>query len=130
MAVMIKAAVIAVICAAAALITKSYIPEFTPFIQIAAVLAVVLSVSQTVSLLTEYISGFITAGSVDSAYVLILFKVLSVAVMGRLGSDLCRDCGNSALAFALETVSKIVIISMCLPMLRNLTEITAGLLKG
>lgn len=120
----------AVICCTAVIIISRYIPEYAPFAQIAAVIAVFISVMGVAESVIAYISDFISSGAIDSTYAVIVFKALGVAIIAQFGAELCRDCGNSALAFSLETAAKIIILSMSLPMLKNLADITAGLLKG
>ncbi len=126
----IKAVSVTFICCAAAVIISRYIPEYAPLAQIAAVIAVFASASAALENVIVYFTDFISSGVLDSAYVIIVFKAIFVAAAAQFGADLCRDCGNSALAFSLETAAKIIILSMSLPMLKNLADITAGLLKG
>lgn len=130
METIIKAVLIAIICCAAVVIISRYIPEYAPFAQIAAVIAVLVSVTGILENTVSYFTDFISSGVMDSAYAVIVLKAVFVAAAAQFGAELCRDCGNSALAFSLETAAKIIILSMSLPMLKNLADITAGLLKG
>lgn len=66
--------------------------------------------------------------SETSAYIKIMFKVLGIALIAQLVSDLCRDCGESALAGQTETVAKILIITMIIPLLEAVISIISGLL--
>ena len=130
MEAILKTAAIAVVCAVAVVLIKKYIPEYAPFAQIAAFVALALSMLQTVRGVIEYFSDFLSSGVIDAGYAIQLFKALGIAAAAQFGAEVCRDSDNSALAFALETAAKIAIISMSLPMFKNLAEITAGLLKG
>lgn len=66
--------------------------------------------------------------SETSAYFKIMFKVLGIALIAQLVSDLCRDCGESALAGQTETAAKILIITMIIPLLEAVISIISGLL--
>lgn len=66
--------------------------------------------------------------SETSAYIKIMFKVLGIALIAQLVSDLCRDCGESALAGQTETAAKILIITMIIPLLEAVINIISGLL--
>lgn len=66
--------------------------------------------------------------SETSAYIKIMFKVLGIALLAQLVSDLCRDCGESALAGQTETAAKILIITMIIPLLEAVISIISGLL--
>lgn len=130
MEVIFKVAAVALVCSAAVVIVEKYLPEYSPFAQIAAVIAVILSASGTIESVTAYFTDFLSDGVIDTACAMLIFKSLVIALIAQFGADFCRDCGNSALALALETTAKIAILSMSLPMLKNLADVTAGLLKG
>lgn len=66
--------------------------------------------------------------SETSVYIKIMFKVLGIALIAQLVSDLCRDCGESALAGQTETAAKILIITMIIPLLEAVISIISGLL--
>ncbi len=130
MSEIIKAAVVAAVCAVMVVLIKKYIPEYAPFAQIAAMIAVVFSVLNVAKTVVYYFSDFLSSGVIDAGYAMLLFKALGIAIIAQFGAEMCRDSDNSALAFTLETVAKIAIIAMSLPMFKALADITAGLLKG
>lgn len=130
MELILKAAAVAAVGAAALALIKSRVPEFAPLGEAAAVLGVVLFAVEAAKSFVPYAEDFLSAGLVDSGYAVQLFKALGVAVAAQFAAEICRDSDNSAIAFALETAAKIVIISMSLPMLLNLSDIVNGLLKG
>lgn len=82
------------------------------------------SIAGIIKSLNEMASGF----SETSAYIKIMFKVLGIALIAQLVSDLCRDCGESALAGQTETAAKILIITMIIPLLEAVISIISGLL--
>lgn len=125
-----KAAAAAAVCTAAIVMIKSYIPEFTPFAEAASILVVVFFVVESAKEIIPYAETFLSSGYADEGYVIQLFKAVGIAVIAEFSSELCRDNGNSAVAFALETAAKTAIISMSMPMLLNLADMIAGLLKG
>lgn len=70
----------------------------------------------------------ITSGiSEASAYIKIMFKVLGIALIAQLAADMCRDCGESALAGQTETAAKIAIIVVVLPLIQAVLKIVSGL---
>lgn len=62
-----------------------------------------------------------------AAYLKIMFKVLGIALIAQIISDLCRDCGESALASQTEVAAKIFIVSLILPLLNTVIEVITGL---
>ena len=70
----------------------------------------------------------ISSGIGETAvYLKIMFKVLGIALIAQIISDLCRDCGESALASQTEVAAKIFIVSLILPLLNTVIEVITGL---
>ncbi len=130
MSIVFKTAVIALICAAAVMLIKSYIPQYAPFAQAAAMLAVLWVIKETAENLLDCFKGFVSEGNGYPDFSYLLIKVVGIAVIAKFVSELCRDSDNSSLAFVVELSAKIVIISMSIPMIENLMDIAQGFLKG
>ena len=65
----------------------------------------------------------------NDGYLELLVKILWIAAVTKIGSDICKDSANSALATIVELVGKTVILAMCLSLIKTLAEISKGLLK-
>ena len=53
----------------------------------------------------------------------VMLKGLGVALLCRFCSDICRDCGEQTLASGVESVGRIVIFSLSLPMMSEILAI-------
>ena len=85
---------------------------------------------ESVSYLTDIIdtlSNMVSGLKETSAYLKIMFKVLGIALITQIISDLCRDCGESALAGQTEVAAKIFIMALILPLLQAVVEVITGL---
>lgn len=85
---------------------------------------------ESVSYLTDIIdtlSGMVSGLKETSAYLKIMFKVLGIALITQIISDLCRDCGESALAGQTEVAAKIFIVALILPLLQAVVKVITGL---
>lgn len=85
---------------------------------------------ESVSYLTDIIdtlSGMVSGLEETSAYLKIMFKVLGIALITQIISDLCRDCGESALAGQTEVAAKIFIVALILPLLQAVVKVISGL---
>ena len=70
----------------------------------------------------------VTAGiSEFAAYIKIMFKVLVIALVTQIVSDMCRDSGESALAGQTETAAKIMIVAVVLPLIQAVLKVISGL---
>lgn len=69
----------------------------------------------------EYVNQ-LSSGSTNS-YMLILFKALGISFITSTCSDLCRDCGENAIASKLEFFGKCEIIAVSLPLIKEITSL-------
>lgn len=81
------------------------------------------SLNEIINALSDMASGM----SETSAYLKIMFKVLGITLVTQIIADLCRDCGESALAGQTEVAAKIVIVSLILPLLQAVIKVITGL---
>ena len=57
-----------------------------------------------------------------------LYKTVGIALVVRIGGDLCRDAGESALASTVETAGTICALLAALPLLRQVLSILLELM--
>ena len=57
-----------------------------------------------------------------------MLRVLAVAVTSHVSATVCRDCGEGSIGGYVELGGKIEIILLSLPFVKNMIEMTAGLL--
>ena len=90
------------------------------------VLAVVLKDNVDV-LRDSLLLGEQREGSVIGEAFSLMLKALGVALVSRFCADICRDCGENTLANGVESVGRVVMVSLSLPMfaeiLRRVSEI-------
>lgn len=73
------------------------------------------------------LKGFVEESGAEGAFNL-LIKALSMAVCCQFSADICRDCGENALAARVETAGKIGIIIISLPTVSELILIAKDLM--
>lgn len=63
-----------------------------------------------------------------SSYLKLMLKVLGIALITQITADICRDCGETALAGQTEVAAKIIIVAIILPLFEAVVKIISGLL--
>jgi stage III sporulation protein AD len=63
-------------------------------------------------------------------YIPIMTKALGIAVLCRICSDVCKDCGETTLASAVESVGKLTLVLLAMPMIRRLAQYAIALAEG
>ncbi len=75
----------------------------------------------------EFINKTAKASGAEG-YFLVMMKALAVSLCCRMSAEICRDCGESALASRVELAGKVSIVLLSLPLVQNLFDISKDML--
>ena len=119
-----------VICAVlfAAVVKKSN-REYALLMTILTAILILLAVFQQVAPFLEEIEAIAQSESFDSGYLLVLLKAVGITLVGQTTSSLCKDAGESTLAFAVELASKAAILLVSLPVILKILEYLSEILR-
>lgn len=123
---MLKIFLIAFVALAAIVLLKQIKPEFALLLKLAVLLLLGFLVFSEVSDAVSEIFSFGERVSIDSEMLKILLKALGLCLVAQIASDVCKDCGESALSTSVELVGKLSIVLMALPVAAQLIEISLG----
>ena len=123
---MLKIFLIAFVALAAIVLLKQIKPEFALLLKFAVLLLLGFLVFSEVSDAASEIFSFGERVSIDSEMIKILLKALGLCLVAQIASDVCKDCGESALSTSVELVGKLSIVLMALPVAAQLIEISLG----
>lgn len=126
---MMKIVVIVVVSLILIVIVKDTKREFSLLLSIAVCAVVFLSVIKDFYDVVNTIKNLTESNSEISSYISLMIKILGISLLSQFVIDLCRDNGENALATQTEIATKIVIISMTLPLVSTVINIVTGLLK-
>ena len=94
---------------------KQYRPEYAVFISIlTGIINIIQSIQDKFGINTQFIA--------------ILIKITGIAFLSEFAVSICKDSGEAAIASKIEIGSKIIIISMSIPIISNLLEIILKIL--
>ena len=62
-------------------------------------------------------------------YAALMKKALGISVITKISSDVCRDTGESAVGGCVELGGKLIILSLCLPLINELMGYARELLE-
>lgn len=68
-------------------------------------------------------SGLYAESRLDPEYFGVLCKALGVTWLTRLGADICKDCGEQAIAAAVMLCGRIVLVGLALPLFATLADL-------
>ena len=126
----IKFALAGIICAVLTVTVRQSKPELAVFVQLAGITVLAFFAVEYLKNIFIETDGLLAETElISEGYLSLLVKILGIAVITKIGSDICSDSSNSTLATVVELVGKSVILAMCLSLIKTLAELAKGLLE-
>lgn len=120
---------VGVISAVLCMLVRQNKPELSPGISIACGVLIMLSVMGMTAPAMELITKLSEQTGLDGGYTRILFKALAICYITQLGSDCCRDVGETAIASKIELAGRAAVAVISVPVFNSLAELIFELLK-
>lgn len=113
-----KITALCVTAALLALVVKKGAPEIAMVLVLAAAAMALAALWPDARALTALISDLRRSTGLDSAWFIPLYKTVAIAVVVRIGGDLCRDAGEQALAGVVETAGAVCALAAAAPLMQ------------
>lgn len=110
------------------IILKQYKPEFAIYISIIAGIIILLMVFDRLTGIIELLKTLANKASINSQFLILLIKMTGIAFLSEFAISICKDSGEAAIASKIEIGTKIIIISMSIPIISSLLEIILKIL--
>lgn len=110
------------------IIIKQYRPEFAIYVSIIAGIFILVIAFQKMEGVITLIQSISEKAGVNGKFLSIILKITGIAIISEFAISLCKDSGESAIASKLEIGSKVIIISMSIPIISSLLEIMLNIL--
>ena len=117
---------IAAVCVVAALlcvVLKKGVPEQALLLALATVTGVLVVLIDPVRELMLFFEELSRYTGLANGLFLPLYKTVGISFVVRMGSGLCRDAGETALASVLETSGAVCTLLVALPLLRSVVAL-------
>ena len=123
----LKLCMVALLILVSATVIRQWKSDFLPLIRIG---SIVLFGSLLMASAEPLFSLITTLGNQanTSHYIEIILKGLGIAILTQICSDICRDSGESTLAGHIETVGKLELLLLCIPLIQEILATTETLL--
>lgn len=125
----LKVVSVAVIAVFLSIIVRHYRAEYSIFIALGAAVIIWAMLSDTLEKMLDSMRVLLSGTGIDNDYISIVFKSLGICILTQIASDICRDCGESALATKTELAGKIVILTVAMPMITSIAQISVELIN-
>ncbi len=124
----IKIIGIALIALIIIIILKQYRPEFAIYISLLTGVLILILVMDKLTGIVNLLQSISTKASINSTFLTLLIKITGIAILSEFAVSICRDSGEGAIASKIEIGSKIIIISMSIPIISSLLEVILKIL--
>lgn len=110
------------------LLIRQFRPEYAPPLSLCLTIFVSLAAIATLIPIMNYLNE-LELNSFGE-YLPYLFKSMGISFITATASDLCRDCGENAVASRLELLGKCEIALISLPLLQKLMSLAVSLMQN
>lgn len=110
------------------IIIKQYKPEFALYVSIIAGAIIIFMTLDKLEGVISLLKSISDKAGVSSKFLGLLLKITGIAFLSEFAINICKDSGDTAIANKVEVGSKIVIISMSIPIISNLLDVILKLL--
>ena len=110
------------------IVIKQYKPEFAIYISIISgiiILYMIMGELGKIINLLQYISD---KSGINSKFLSLLLKITGIAILTEFAICVCKDSGETAIASKIEIGSKVIIVSMSIPIISSLLEVVLKLI--
>lgn len=112
------------------LAVRSYRPEFSVYISIACGIILFMTVIVQFSDILSVVSDVFSRSGYANSYFPVLLKILAIAYLTDLISQVCRDAGENGIASKTEMAGKIFILYVSLPVFTSILSMIDILLRN
>lgn len=124
----IKIIGIALIALIIIIIIKQYRPEFAIYISLVTGVIILALVIGNLTNVINLLKDISTRSGINNKFLGILLKMTGIAILTEFAISICKDAGENAIASKVETGSKVIIISLSVPIITNLLEVILKLM--
>ena len=123
-----RVAAVCLVGAVLAVLLKKNSTELAILLSIAAIVVVSLLLNSTIGQIVDFIRSMIRGADLLPDLFRPLLKVVAIALVSRVGGDLCRDAGEGALGSVLEMAGSLGAVLVSLPLFAAVWDILQTLL--
>ena len=121
-----KAAVICVVVALTALLLERDTPELGLLLTLAAVAAVLVYALSFYQQVRDMLTALMDQAGLEVALFAPILKIVAISLIARLGADVCKDSGHSALSSLMDMAGTVCALLAARPLLERAMDLLLG----
>ena len=104
------------------IILRQYKPEFAIYASMMAGVIILFFVMDKFTGIIQLLQSLSEKTAVNNKFLTLLLKITGIAFLTEFAVSICKDSGESAVASKIELGSKVIILSMSIPIISSLLE--------
>ena len=109
-------------------ILKQYKPELAIYVSMAAGVIILVYAIEELTGVINLLQSISNKTYINSSFLKILLKITGITFITEFTVSICSDAGEKAIASKIEIGSKVVIITMSIPIITSLLELVVEIL--
>ena len=92
------------------------------------IILIIILVMDKLTGIIQLIESISNKANINNQFIAILIKITGIAFLSEFAVSICKDAGETAISNKIEIGTKIIIISMSIPIISSLLEIILKIL--
>lgn len=110
------------------IVVKQYKPEFAIYVSIIAGVLILYLIMDKLEGIINLLKNISSKSGINNQFLELLLKITGIAFLAEFAINLCKDSGEGAIASKIEMGSKVIIVSMSIPIISSLLEVILKLI--
>ena len=109
-------------------ILKQYKPELAIYVSIIAGVLILVFAIEKLTGIINLLQSISNKTNINSSFLKILLKITGITFITEFAVSICSDAGEKSIASKIEIGSKVIIITMSIPIITSLLELVLEIL--
>ena len=110
------------------IVVKQYKPEFAIYVSIIAGVLILYLITDKLEGIINLLKTISSKSGINNQFLELLLKITGIAFLAEFAINLCKDSGEGSIASKIEMGSKVIIVSMSIPIISSLLEVILKLI--
>lgn len=110
------------------IILKQYKPEYALYVSIITGILILFLAMEKISGIVNLLQSISDKTYINKTFLSILLKITGIAFITEFAVSICSDAGEKAIASKIEIGSKVIIVTMSIPIITSLLELIIEIL--
>ncbi len=103
-------------------------PEFVIYVELIAGVIILSLCFDKITAVVNYVYEISSKIKLSNRFIGIMLKITGVAILAEFATSICIDAGEKAIASKIEIASKVIIVTISIPIISSLLEIVLKVL--